>query len=126
MGKQRERKAPILLLPLPFMASSSGLLGSFRSFLNSPTGPKTTHFWGPVANWGFVVAGLSDMNKPAEQISGKMTGVLCVYSLLFMQFALQVQPRNLMLFSCHASNEAVQLYQLNRWYKSGDAETKEA
>jgi hypothetical protein len=20
------------------------------------TGPKTTHFWGPVANWGFVLA----------------------------------------------------------------------
>jgi len=25
-------------------------------FVNSPTGPKTTHFWGPVANWGFVLA----------------------------------------------------------------------
>jgi hypothetical protein len=24
--------------------------------LHSPTGPKTTHFWGPVANWGFVAA----------------------------------------------------------------------
>ena len=29
---------------------------SLRAFINSPTGPKTTHFWGPVANWGFVVA----------------------------------------------------------------------
>jgi mitochondrial pyruvate carrier 1 len=28
----------------------------FRAFVNHPTGPKTTHFWGPVANWGFVVA----------------------------------------------------------------------
>ncbi|KAL9991678.1 putative mitochondrial pyruvate carrier [Helianthus debilis subsp. tardiflorus] len=28
----------------------------FRTFLNSPVGPKTTHFWGPVANWGFVAA----------------------------------------------------------------------
>lgn len=27
-----------------------------RTFVNSPTGPKTTHFWGPVANWGFVLA----------------------------------------------------------------------
>ena len=49
------------------------------------------------------------MKKPPEQISGKMTGVLCVYSLLFMQFALQVQPRNLMLFTCHLSNECVQV-----------------
>ena len=70
------------------------------------------------------------MKKPPEQISGKMTGVLCVYSLLFMQFALQVQPRNLMLFSCHLSNEAVQLYQLKRCYthataKDGAATTEQ-
>lgn len=31
-------------------------MASFRAFLNSPVGPKTTHFWGPVANWGFVAA----------------------------------------------------------------------
>eukprot|EP01018_Ginkgo_biloba_P022745 Gb_37664 [translate_table: standard] len=31
-------------------------MSAFRAFLNSPVGPKTTHFWGPVANWGFVVA----------------------------------------------------------------------
>lgn len=59
------------------------------------------------------------MKKPPELISGKMTGVLCVYSMLFMQFALRVQPQNLMLFTCHLSNEAVQLYQLNRWYMHG-------
>jgi len=29
---------------------------SIRAFINGPTGPKTTHFWGPVANWGFVLA----------------------------------------------------------------------
>ena len=28
----------------------------FQAFLNSPVGPKTTHFWGPIANWGFVAA----------------------------------------------------------------------
>jgi hypothetical protein len=29
---------------------------AFKAFVNSPVGPKTTHFWGPVANWGFVLA----------------------------------------------------------------------
>nr|GMD94890.1 mitochondrial pyruvate carrier 1-like [Ipomoea batatas] len=48
-------------------------MASFRAFLNSPVGPKTTHFWGPVANWGFVVAGLVDTQKPPEMISGNMT-----------------------------------------------------
>ena len=40
---------------------------------------------------------------------------MCLYSALFMRFAWRVQPRNYLLFSCHASNEAVQLYQLSRW-----------
>lgn len=55
-----------------------------------------------------------DSKKPPETISGKMTGVLCVYSLLFMRFAWMVQPRNYLLLACHASNEAAQLYQLSR------------
>lgn len=35
--------------------------------------------------------------------------VLCVYSALFMRFAWVVQPRNMLLFACHASNECVQV-----------------
>ncbi|TFJ81867.1 hypothetical protein NSK_007114 [Nannochloropsis salina CCMP1776] len=83
-------------------------------FINSPTGPKTTHFWGPVANWGFVLAAMIDSRKPPETISAKMTGVLSVYSVLFMRFAWMVQPRNYLLLACHASNEVAQLYQLSR------------
>ena len=41
---------------------------------------------------------------------------MCVYSLLFMRFALAIQPRNLLLFACHFCNEGVQLNQLRRWY----------
>ena len=78
----------------------------------------STHFWGPVANWGFVVAGLVDINtKGPEVISPRMTSALCIYSLLFMRFALRVQPRNLLLFACHFFNESVQLYQISRWYR---------
>jgi hypothetical protein len=29
---------------------------ALKVFLNSPVGPRTSHFWGPVANWGFVPA----------------------------------------------------------------------
>mmetsp|Transcript_14063 Transcript_14063/g.30459 ORF Transcript_14063/g.30459 Transcript_14063/m.30459 type:complete len:112 (+) Transcript_14063:118-453(+) len=98
-------------------AKQSASLGSkLTAFWNSPTGPKTTHFWGPVANWGFVLAGLADMQKPPEVISPNMTGTMCVYSCLFMRFAWMVQPRNYLLLACHASNETVQLYQLSRWY----------
>eukprot|EP00891_Asterochloris_glomerata_P001264 jgi/Astpho2/1264/e_gw1.00023.55.1_t len=82
---------------------------------SSPTGLKTTHFWGPAANWGFVVAGLCDtMTKPPEKCSANMTGVMCLYSALFMRFALAIQPKNYLLFACHVCNEAVQLNQTRR------------
>tara|TARA_B110000285_G_C14776241_1_gene446353 strand:+ start:142 stop:393 length:252 start_codon:yes stop_codon:yes gene_type:complete len=77
---------------------------SIMKFINSPVGPKTTHFWGPVANWGIVGAAILDYNKPVENISKKMTGVMFFYSCFFMRFAWRVQPRNLLLFTCHFSN----------------------
>eukprot|EP01027_Heterolobosea_sp_BB2_P008420 GEZU01012490.1.p2 GENE.GEZU01012490.1~~GEZU01012490.1.p2 ORF type:complete len:134 (+),score=21.93 GEZU01012490.1:29-403(+) len=89
-------------------------MSKLREFWNSPVGPKTTHFWGPVANWGFTIAGLADLTKPPEKISGPMTTALCAYSLVFMRFAWMVQPRNYLLLACHAANETVQSYHLAR------------
>lgn len=39
-----------------FGCGGRGSMSALRAFWNSPVGPKTTHFWGPVANWGFVLA----------------------------------------------------------------------
>ena len=89
------------------------MASAIRAWINSPTGPKTTHFWGPVANWGFVLAGLNDTKKPEEQISGPMTGALTVYSGLFMRFAWRVQPRNFILLACHTCNASVQVRALS-------------
>ena len=87
------------------------------AFFNPTYGWKTTHFWGPVANWGIALAGVYDMTqKDASHISTPMTGTLAVYSLAFMRFAWRVSPRNYILFACHIFNEAVQLTQLyRRW-----------
>ena len=93
------------------------MASGFAAWVNSPAGPRTTHFWGPVANWGFVGAAMLDIKtKSPEMINGRMTGVMCVYSLLFMRFAWMVQPRNYILFACHASNEAAQGYQLGIFF----------
>ncbi|XP_022167457.1 mitochondrial pyruvate carrier 1 [Myzus persicae] len=81
----------------------------FRTYLMS------THFWGPIANWGIPIAALSDVRKDPELISGKMTGALCLYSIAFMRFAWKVQPRNMLLFACHATNEVAQVVQLSRF-----------
>ncbi|XP_038662688.1 mitochondrial pyruvate carrier 1 [Scyliorhinus canicula] len=83
----------------------------FRDYLMS------THFWGPVANWGLPIAAFSDMKKTPEIISGRMTFALCCYSLLFMRFAYKVQPRNWLLFACHFTNETAQLIQGGRLIK---------
>lgn len=75
---------------------------------------KTTHFWGPVANWGIAIAGLADYQRPPELVSGPMTFALAAYSAVFMRFAWMVKPRNMLLLYCHVVNEGVQLYHLTR------------
>ncbi|KAJ8675046.1 hypothetical protein QAD02_010832 [Eretmocerus hayati] len=75
----------------------------------------STHFWGPAANWLIPIAALADINRDPKFISGKMTFALCLYSLCFMRFALKVQPRNLLLFGCHLTNEGAQLTQYYRF-----------
>ncbi|KAL0275099.1 UNVERIFIED_CONTAM: hypothetical protein PYX00_003064 [Menopon gallinae] len=77
----------------------------FRSYLMS------THFWGPVANWGIPIAAISDIQKDPKFISGKMTLALTLYSLIFMRFAIKVQPRNMLLFACHITNAVAQTTQ---------------
>ncbi|KAJ2073136.1 pyruvate transporter mpc1 [Coemansia sp. S100] len=81
----------------------------FRSYLMS------THFWGPVANWGIPLSAIADFSSSPEKISGKMTTALTFYSLLFMRFSWMVRPRNYLLFACHATNEVAQLVQLYRF-----------
>ncbi|CAG9331476.1 unnamed protein product [Blepharisma stoltei] len=87
-----------------------------RKFWNHPMGPKTTHFWGPVFNWGFIIAGLLDMEKPPEKISRNMTIALVIYSTMFSRFAWMVNPRNYLLMTCHITNVTVQLNLLRRKY----------
>lgn len=84
------------------------------TFLMGPTGIKTTHFWGPFLNWGFVVAGIMDMGKPPEKISRNMTTVLFFYSCIFARFAWRVTPRNYLLMSCHLTNLTVQAILLRK------------
>ncbi|KRX23843.1 60S ribosomal protein L7a [Trichinella nelsoni] len=77
----------------------------------------STHFWGPVVNFSLPLAAFRDMAQKPDIISGRMTFALSLYSLMFMRFAWKVQPRNLLLLSCHSLNEAAQLIQGFRFYK---------
>ncbi|XP_077569532.1 mitochondrial pyruvate carrier 1 isoform X1 [Stigmatopora nigra] len=95
---------------LCYYSSPSVVLTTGKTF-------TSTHFWGPVANWGLPIAALSDVKKSPEIISGRMTFALCCYSLVFMRFAYKVQPRNWLLFACHLTNESAQLVQGGRLIK---------
>ncbi|GAA6012536.1 hypothetical protein JCM11491_005424 [Sporobolomyces phaffii] len=72
----------------------------------------STHFWGPVANWGLPLAAIADLTgKEPKFISGPMTVALASYSMVFMRFAWRVQPRNYLLFACHFTNATAQSLQ---------------
>ncbi|CAK7229735.1 hypothetical protein SBRCBS47491_007348 [Sporothrix bragantina] len=75
----------------------------------------STHFWGPVSNFGIPVAAVMDTQKSPDLISGKMTFALVIYSATFMRYSLAVTPKNYLLFLCHFVNEASQLTQGYRY-----------
>lgn len=86
----------------------------------------TTHFWGPVSNFGIPIAAIYDLKKDPNLISGPMTFALLVYSGVFMRYALAVTPKNYLLFGCHVVNSFAQAGQgyrflLNNYEKSKDA-----
>lgn len=89
----------------------------------------TTHFWGPVSNFGIPIAAIYDLKKDPTVISRPMTGALIVYSGVFMRYAMAVTPQNYLLFACHLINESAQLGQGYRYlhynYFSSDEEKKE-
>ncbi|XP_036038637.1 mitochondrial pyruvate carrier-like protein [Onychomys torridus] len=83
----------------------------FRDYITS------THFWGPVANWGLPLAAFRDTRAPPDIISGRMTTALVLYSMAFMRFAYRVQPRNYLLMACHFTNVVAQSIQGCRYMK---------
>ncbi|KAJ5090737.1 Mitochondrial pyruvate carrier 1 [Penicillium argentinense] len=83
----------------------------------------STHFWGPVSNFGIPFAAVMDTQKDPEIISGTMTGCLLVYAATFMRYSLAITPKNYLLFACHMTNfgaQSVQAYRyLNYWNWGG-------
>jgi hypothetical protein len=95
------------------------MAGMFRSVLANLSHPehgwKTTHFWGPVTNWGLVGAAVYDAayNGP-EKIDLPMVGTMWCYSATFMRFFWKVTPRNYLGMSVHVFNIIAQSNQIRR------------
>ncbi|PWN33292.1 UPF0041-domain-containing protein [Meira miltonrushii] len=106
------------------------MASTFVHWLRSPAAREyffSTHFWGPVANWGLPLAAIADLKKDEDVISGPMTAALASYSIVFSRFAWRVIPRNYLLLACHATNATAQLTQgarFVRYHYMGGKEAK--
>ena len=66
--------------------------------------------------WGLVVAGLSDINRPASQLSASQSGALAITGTIWTRYSTQITPVNYNLMSVNAFVAATGLYQLYRIY----------
>ncbi|KAK2818424.1 hypothetical protein FQN49_007914 [Arthroderma sp. PD_2] len=104
-----------------------------QSFLqrswNSPIGIKTVHFWAPVMKWVLVLAGLSDMARPAEKLSLTQNGALMATGAIWTRWCLIIKPRNILLATVNFFVGCVGATQVTRIFlyrRSQDGSAKEA
>ncbi|XP_058454891.1 mitochondrial pyruvate carrier 2-like [Malaya genurostris] len=87
---------------------------ALRPLWNHAAGPKTIFFWAPVFKWGLVVAGLSDLRRPADQLSVSQAASLAATGLIWSRYSLVIIPKNYGLFSVNLFVAITQLAQLYR------------
>lgn len=79
--------------------SSTTFNNAFRRIWNSPTGPRTVHFWAPTLKWGLVFAGASDMKRPVEKVSGAQNLSLLATAVIWTRWSFVIRPKNMLLAS---------------------------
>ncbi|KAH8326683.1 hypothetical protein KR067_011932, partial [Drosophila pandora] len=102
----------------------NGLIGAcdkfvpakFRPLWMHPAGPKTIFFWAPLVKWSLVIAGLSDLTRPADKISPNGCLALGATNLIWTRYALVIIPKNYSLFAVNLFVSLTQLFQLGRAY----------
>ncbi|KAF2753342.1 UPF0041-domain-containing protein [Pseudovirgaria hyperparasitica] len=72
-------------------------LSGFAKLWNSPVGPKTVHFWAPIMKWGVVIAGISDLARPAENLSLSQNASLVATGLIWTRWCFVIRPQNYFL-----------------------------
>lgn len=87
-----------------------------RPLWQHPAGPKTVFFWAPCFKWGLVIAGLSDLKRPVDQLSIKQSASLAATGLIWSRYSLVIIPKNWSLFSVNVFVGGVQIIQLIRAY----------
>ncbi|KAK6106149.1 Uncharacterized protein BM_BM1023 [Brugia malayi] len=79
-----------------------------------PAGPKTVFFWGPTIKWCLVLAGLSDLMRPAEKLSFFQNMALFFTGGIWTRYSFAITPINYNLASVNLFLCGVALFQLAR------------
>ncbi|KAI9355043.1 mitochondrial pyruvate carrier [Zopfochytrium polystomum] len=95
-------------------AAQAPAQSALQKFINHPAGPKTVFFWAPATKWGIVIAGLSDINRPAEKLSFQQSFALAATGIIWSRYAVVITPVNYNLMSVNLFVGATGLYQLYR------------
>lgn len=86
----------------------------FQAMWQHPAGPKTIFFWAPAFKWSLVIAGISDLRRPAEDVSIPQTTALAATGLIWSRYSLVITPKNYSLFSVNVFVALTQCFQLYR------------
>ncbi|MES1906911.1 MAG: hypothetical protein MHM6MM_000135 [Cercozoa sp. M6MM] len=96
----------------PAVERSTFLSEKQRAVLLHPAGPLTIHFWCSIFKWGLVMAGISDMSRPAEHISVPMSLALSTTGFIWARYCWQIIPVNVSLGVCNIFVGLTGAYQL--------------
>ncbi|XP_046746368.1 mitochondrial pyruvate carrier 2-like [Diprion similis] len=102
--------------------TSMGVIGKYvpeklQPLWKHPAGPQTIFFWAPVFKWGLVIAGLSDLKRPASELSISQSTALGMTGLVWSRYSLVIIPKNYSLFSVNVFVACTALYQVSRAIK---------
>ena len=67
-----------------------------------------------------MIAGLADINRPAEKLSLTQSTALAATGCIWSRYSLVITPKNWNLFSVNVFVAATGFYQLSRIYRCGD------
>lgn len=85
-----------------------------KAFILSASGPFTVFFWAPTCKWCIVVANISDMRIPAENISMPQQFVLMMSGLVWSRYAFVIYPFSWNLFTVQLFMASSAVYQIGR------------
>ncbi|OKL62767.1 hypothetical protein UA08_01321 [Talaromyces atroroseus] len=77
-------------------AAAAEQQSTFQKLWNSPVGVKTVHFWAPVMKWSLVIAGISDLARPAEKLSLTQNLALLATGTIWTRWCFVISPRNIL------------------------------